>query len=352
MSNKVINKNNLLSSVLEDSNRLTPFILALLDDLNSQKYLSYYVCYLFKSYTEIKNPKHVTVLCLEDPKKENFVLKNRVELNHNITLINEDDLNIINYGREFRNELTAKLSTYKKNDQDNVLVIDSIVPLYMSQSETSYEVATKNICSWIIGLHSIFSHIVFILHTDFTFERYLELSFQNLATVVVDFRLNSGLPNKQIFCPLTKLTNNSIHVHIIAKKKHPRTHLKVVRKHEHFQVDENTGQITNYWSNEQLDAIELNNSTKQKIEPNKSSLLPESTFNLGLKKDEQEAKDDLILPYMRKNTNTNIHTNVANTNINNGNGLGDNSKIVSHVVYHYDQFDDFDEDDPDDDLDI
>ena len=176
MSNKVINKNNLLSSVLEDSNRLTPFILALLDDLNSQKYLSYYVCYLFKSYTEIKNPKHVTVLCLEDPKKENFVLKNRVELNHNITLINEDDLNIINYGREFRNELTAKLSTYKKNDQDNVLVIDSIVPLYMSQSETSYEVATKNICSWIIGLHSVFSHIVFILHTDFTFERYLELS--------------------------------------------------------------------------------------------------------------------------------------------------------------------------------
>lgn len=96
-----------------------------------------------------------------------------------------------------------------------------------------------------------------------------------------------------------KLTNGSIHVHVIARKKHPRTHLKVARKHEHFQVDAN-GDITKHMSSDELAKIlETHTKAPTQVSETASQALPESTFNLTLKKDEQEAKDNLILPYIR-----------------------------------------------------
>ena len=88
---------------------------------------------------------------------------------------------------------------------------------------------------------------------------------------------------------------------MIARKKHPRTHLKVVRKHEHFQVDQNTGDIQKHLSSDELSKVLANSKATAEVAEQKANAqaMPESTFNLTLKKDEQEAKDSLILPYMR-----------------------------------------------------
>ena len=101
-----------------------------------------------------------------------------------------------------------------------------------------------------------------------------------------------------------KLTGeNSIHCQVITKKKHPRIYLKVSRKHEHFLVDKQTSDIIKYISSDELEKLHTIDSLKDAVQFNEmkssSPTLPKSTFNLTLKKDEQEAKDSLILPYIR-----------------------------------------------------
>ena len=179
MSHKVINKGSLLQSLLDDSKRLAPFTLALLDDLESTANVGPYLRHLIKSYTDGKNPKHIILFCLEQTNKEKFVLFNKIVVNHNVTLVNEDDLQGENENALFdlRNEeFVSKLIAYNKPNMDNVLVMDSLVPLFMSQMGVSVEAATKNICAWLHRLHDSFSHIVFVLHTDFITDRYFELA--------------------------------------------------------------------------------------------------------------------------------------------------------------------------------
>lgn len=95
--------------------------------------------------------------------------------------------------------------------------------------------------------------------------------------------------------------SNSVHVQVLTRKKHPRTHLKVTRRHEHFQVDQQTGHIISFLSSEDLAKV-LQKSRQEEaktLAAETETPLPSSTFNLGLKKEEQEAKDSLILPYIR-----------------------------------------------------
>lgn len=178
MAYKVINKNSLLQSLLDDSNRLAPFTLALLDDLDSTANATIYFRHLVKFYTQGKYPKHLTILCLEHLDTEAFVLKNRLTVNSNVVLLSEDDLaggdgndcDLLN------GQSIAKLASYNKPNVDNVLVVDSLVPLFMSRCGVTVETATKSIITWLNQLHNSFSHIAFVLHTDFLSDRYLELA--------------------------------------------------------------------------------------------------------------------------------------------------------------------------------
>jgi len=175
MSHKIINKNSELQGLLDDSNRLAPFTLALLDDLQSNANVKPYLRHFIKSWTIVaKNPKHITVLCLECFDKEMFILRNRIVLSQNITLLNEDDLQTSGEFDLRNDEFLAKLASHNKQTGDNVLLIDSVVPLFMYQIGITTEAATKHICSWLHRLQSSFSHIAFVVHTDFTSDHYVE----------------------------------------------------------------------------------------------------------------------------------------------------------------------------------
>ena len=151
---------------------------------------------------------------------------------------------------------------------------------------------------------------------------------------MIDFRPRAGLPSDfQLSCPLVKLLSSetktgdegqnsssggssitSVHVQVLARRKHPRTHLKVTRRHEHLQLQmelKSGGRITRFLSGEELAKVAMmqlqqqqkDQSTKEAeattITSTPTTPLPESTFNLTLKREEQEAKDSLVLPYTR-----------------------------------------------------
>ncbi len=152
---------------------------------------------------------------------------------------------------------------------------------------------------------------------------------------MIDFRPRAGLPSDfQLSCPLVKLLSSetktgdegqnsssggssisSVHVQVLARRKHPRTHLKVTRRHEHLQLQmelKSGGRIVRFLSGEELAKVAMmqlqqqqqkDQSTKESetttITSTTTTPLPESTFNLTLKREEQEAKDSLVLPYTR-----------------------------------------------------
>ncbi|OTF76264.1 hypothetical protein BLA29_007812 [Euroglyphus maynei] len=144
-----------------------------------------------------------------------------------------------------------------------------------------------------------------------------------MSNVIIDFRLNNA-NNKQ--CSNVFVKNQSkktIHCHVIAKKKHPRTHLRFDQKHEHIQIDENS----------MVKFIGHDNLMKQ--EKSEVDNIPQSSFRLTLSKEEEVARENLVLPYVKKN-NSQPTIKSPETNI----------------IYTYDKFDDFDDEDPDDDLDF
>lgn len=149
---------------------------------------------------------------------------------------------------------------------------------------------------------------------------------------MIDFRPQAGLPSDfQRSCPLVKLLSSetnegqnsssgggnsiisSVHVQVLARRKHPRTHLKVTRRHEHLQLQmelKSGGRIVRFLSGEELAKVAMMQLQQQKSQSTKeaeattitsttTTPLPESTFNLTLKREEQEAKDSLVLPYTR-----------------------------------------------------
>lgn len=189
--NVVKEKGSLLETLLDDSNRLAPFTLALLDDLPSTDSMSAYRRHLIKRWTEEepvgankrkKNspPKHMTILCLQSDTKEAFVRTagNASAINANITLVDEEDLSSGDEGDLLKSEsVLQKLSAGNKQSGDNVLVIDSVIPLLLmsNQVSTSMESATKAVAGWLVRLHEFFSQVVFTLHTDVFAAQFVEL---------------------------------------------------------------------------------------------------------------------------------------------------------------------------------
>lgn len=97
---------------------------------------------------------------------------------------------------------------------------------------------------------------------------------------------------------------------------------KVVRQIEEFYFEKGmlkTGVI------KKLDAQKLVQESMQEIEPDKLT-----TFKISLEEDEKKAREELVLPYLPK----------------------DSKRKEGEIFYQFDEIDDWDEEDPDDDLDI
>lgn len=72
-----------------------------------------------------------------------------------------------------------------------------------------------------------------------------------------------------------------------------------------------------------------------------------TTFNLGMKKEEEKAKSELVLPYLteeQKSGQVRIQPNRKTAR--------ESSSTVSSIYYDPDSGDDWDEEDPDEDLNI
>lgn len=178
-----------MESLLEDSNRLAPFTLALLDDLASTTSMAAYRRHLIRRWTEGEEgglkrkipAKQLTILCLQEGDKEAFVAANQQVISANVLLLGDEDFegeeeilkseHILKRlaGRAGRPAQSADSSHHR------VLVIDSVVPLLMEAMTTgqeescSVQAATKAVAAWLGRLHQEpqhFSHIVFTLHTD------------------------------------------------------------------------------------------------------------------------------------------------------------------------------------------
>ena len=142
-----------------------------------------------------------------------------------------------------------------------------------------------------------YQQIILIYHSmfDLSIEDVNETSVLYMSNVIIDFRLNNMNKSfKQCLNIFDKDDNHSkktIHCHVITKKKHPRTHLQYDQKHEHIEIDTNL--TVKFISQDNLLKQEkLNND-------NDSTQLPQSSFRLTLTKQEEEARENLVLPYIK-----------------------------------------------------
>ncbi len=213
-------RGSLLESLLEDSNRLAPLTLALLDDLASRASMAAYRRHLIRRWAEgggggdqLKKrqqpSKHLTILCLEEVDKEAFVAANRIGSTANVLLLDADDIGpeeeilksehiLKELAAQGRAQSLSSDSFSSSSSRDSVLVIDSVVPLLMEamssgsrnrtskqveqQQDSSVQAATKAVAAWLGRLHQPprpFSHVVFTLHTDVfgaSSHQYIELA--------------------------------------------------------------------------------------------------------------------------------------------------------------------------------
>ena len=207
-------RGSLLESLLEDSNRLAPLTLALLDDLASRASMAAYRRHLIRRWAEggdqlkKRQPsKHLTILCLEEVDKEAFVAANRIGSTANVLLLDADDIGpeeeilksehiLKELAAQGRAQSLSSDSFSSSSFRDSVLVIDSVVPLLMEamssgsrnrtskqeEQNSSVQAATKAVAAWLSRLHQQprpFSHVVFTLHTDVfgaSSHQYIELA--------------------------------------------------------------------------------------------------------------------------------------------------------------------------------
>lgn len=199
---------------------------------------------------------------------------------------------------------------------DSVVFIDSLTPFLAVDS--LYEISRL-----LTQLYNRFRQLVCVLHVD-CHSQYVCESIEHLSHSAIH---------------LTKvLDKNDNHFKAIIRhrKPHRKTHFSIKESMELFRISEH-----------KIDYIKQNESTKRESIP--SHTTSDSTmnlpFNLNLKESELEAKNSLVLPYIKWVLYCfySIYTTIVWFR------AADND---SKVFYEYDKNDDIDEEDPDDDLDI
>lgn len=124
----------------------------------------------------------------------------------------------------------------------------------------------------------------------------------NISNAIVDFRLHSTDNGKpQVRCLNLKSFPESVHCLVTIRQKHPRTNYKITRRHEHFRLSSDVASKLEFINAEKLLAeLALSKIHRNENEESKSSnTSTATTFNLNLNKEALEAKNKLILPYIK-----------------------------------------------------
>uniref|UniRef100_A0A834RE37 Elongator complex protein 5 n=1 Tax=Sarcoptes scabiei TaxID=52283 RepID=A0A834RE37_SARSC len=334
-SRKKIDTNNLINDILNDSTRLMPMLMVLIDDYRTE---TSRICFLghLINVSLSKNPDRSSIIVFLDSNQSYFDMKAGIRKNSSpILRLNEND-----FDSNDIESIQKKLIDLGKNSNNYILIIDSINSLLMMMFDdfkSAYGNAQKTFQQfnmWLEPLRNLFKKIVLVFHSNYTLKsenyNFYEKCLQTISNSVLDFRLEAlGKNDCRLQCPIDPI--ESLHCYLTVRRKHPRINFETDVKHLHFKLEEN----------DQIKVIDPDESRqKQDNEEstgvNQKKILPFSSFRLTLNEDEQKAKDSLELPYTRKKHDS--RTEVGSKQ--------------SEIHYVYDKFDDFDDEDPDDDLDF
>ncbi|CAG2166994.1 unnamed protein product [Oppiella nova] len=235
---------------------------------------------------------NVIVICIEKPFNvwmPSVPLNDRLKVVDLFTKYESIDTNISQHLLQEVDQLSG----------DSVVVIDSLTPILLMDS--LYE----SICL-LNELTNRFKQLVCVLHVD-SHSQYTTESVEQLSHSVIH------LSTKTI------KTDDCFKAVIRHRKPHPKKHFSVQQSMEMFTINDNNIVYVKD-SNETQSGQTFMGQTSADPTLN----IP---FNLNLKDSELEAKNKLLLPYIKTHEET-------------------------KVFYEFDKNDDIDEEDPDEDLDI
>lgn len=291
MSNKskIVEKTCLLQDVWDESTRLQPLMLTLIDDLETLNQQTIFLDHFIDRIVTKNSSKNI-ILFGTNP--QHFKPKSHSK----IQILDDQEINQSDI-KEFESKL---ISVATKNDSSNVLIIDSINPLFLIFDDDDHddEIISRKFYQFLHRIKQYYQQIILIYHSmfDSSLEDSNESNIVYISNVIIDFRLTSQNKSYRQCCSKICKQNDdnslekTLHCHVITKKKHPRTHLQFDQKHEHIEID----------SNSKIKFINQHNLMKQeKLIDDNVSQLPQSSFRLTLTKQEEEARENLVLPYVK-----------------------------------------------------
>ena len=292
----VVEKTCLLQDIWDESTRLQPLMLTLIDDLETLTQQTIFLGH-FIDRLVLKNSSRNFFLLSFGTNEQHFYRHDQIKSNTKVQILNEHDFQLSDTAVAFE----SKLISLAPIDSSNVLIINCINPLFLIFDNDGNDDDDRGIVrkfyQFLQRLKKNYQQIILIYHSmfDLSIEDVNETSVLYMSNVIIDFRLNNMNKSfKQCLNIFDKDDNHSkktIHCHVITKKKHPRTHLQYDQKHEHIEIDTNL--TVKFISQDNLLKQEkLNND-------NDSTQLPQSSFRLTLTKQEEEARENLVLPYIK-----------------------------------------------------
>lgn len=170
----------LLETVIEDSLRLSPFTMLLIDDIETitttKSGCWSFIPHLLHGYVRNqKAPKHVTILSLDECDKNRFSNRRTLPAT-SVSILSELDLPDNQSVASLLDEQVGCQLLLKNRlpGVDNVLLIDSIAPLLIAAAEhDGLEMSTKRVTRWLYSLANHFTHCLVIHHSD-SFDLFVE----------------------------------------------------------------------------------------------------------------------------------------------------------------------------------
>lgn len=158
-------KSNLLEDIIEESTRLQPLLLTIINDIETNGNKTAFLGHLINRYSTKNTSKNI-ILLLQETNETYFYEQSKVRPNTNIKIIKD----IIDFESDKfdENYLKTKLSSMTKNNSNNVLVINPINPLLLLFDDNDNR--NGNIASslflFIKSMKPLFQQIILNFHYD------------------------------------------------------------------------------------------------------------------------------------------------------------------------------------------
>lgn len=168
-SRKKIDTNNLINDILNDSTRLMPMLMVLIDDYRTE---TSRICFLghLINVSLSKNPDRSSIIVFLDSNQSYFDMKAGIRKNSSpILRLNEND-----FDSNDIESIQKKLIDLGKNSNNYILIIDSINSLLMMMFDdfkSAYGNAQKTFQQfnmWLEPLRNLFKKIVLVFHSNYT----------------------------------------------------------------------------------------------------------------------------------------------------------------------------------------